>query len=160
MLCNLTNEWYLCRCKHGCYKSQFISKYLFPWKRLSFEEEFNSQFSNLIIAVNLQILSVFGSKHWESHRWDFFQNHWKILVKDFIFGNVASYIPAILLKKKLFLRHFSRILLRDSVGKITEQLFWRNLFQSKHFRPENFTSGVSRTLATFKMEFLVTLAVG
>ena len=31
-------------------------------------------------------------------------------------------------KKKLFLRHFSRILPIDSVGRIIEQLFWRDIF--------------------------------
>ena len=44
-------------------------------------------------------------------------------MKDFIFGNVADYRPAVFLKKELFFRHLSKILPQDSVGKIIEQLF-------------------------------------
>ena len=33
-------------------------------------------------------------------------------------------------------------------------------FQSEHFRTESFTGGVSRTLATYIIEFFVTLSVG
>ena len=44
-------------------------------------------------------------------------------MKEFIFGNVAGYRLAVLLKQEFFPRHFSRILPIDSVGKNIEQLF-------------------------------------
>ena len=44
-------------------------------------------------------------------------------MKEFIFGNGAGYRRAVLLEKESFLRHFSKILPIDSVGKIVEQLF-------------------------------------
>ena len=43
MLCNLTKGWYLCCHKHHWHKYQCISKYLFLWKHLSIEREFNNQ---------------------------------------------------------------------------------------------------------------------
>ena len=43
-------------------------------------------------------------------------------MKEFIFGNDAGYRPAVLLKKELFLKHFSRILSIYSVANIIEQL--------------------------------------
>ena len=43
-------------------------------------------------------------------------------MREFIFGNVSGYRLAFFLKMVSFLRHFSKILLIDSVGKITEQL--------------------------------------
>ena len=39
------------------------------------------------------------------------------------FGNVTGYRAAVLLKKELLLRYFSRILSIDTVSKIMEQLF-------------------------------------
>ena len=51
--------------------------------------------------------------HWKKKGFNHF-NH---------FGNVAGYLTAALLRKKLFLRHFSSTLPLDSVVKIMEQLF-------------------------------------
>ena len=36
--------------------------------------------------------------------WILYQNFWKVLVKEFIFGNVAGYSPAALLKKGLLFK--------------------------------------------------------
>ena len=91
-------------------------------------------FNNLIIALKLPrwpIKKIVGIRKqplrasWYS---EFFgQNLWRILVKEFIFGNVARYACSFT-KKKFFLWHFSWILLIDSVDKTIEQLFWRKPF--------------------------------
>ena len=54
----LTKGWYLCFHKQRCHKSQCISKYFFSRKHLSFKEELNNQFSNLIIAIKLSRAQV------------------------------------------------------------------------------------------------------
>ena len=97
MLCNFTRWCYLCCHKqHCCHKSQCISKYLFPWKLLSFEREINNQFGVLIIAIKfprrqikdswyseaatvsqIGVLNIFvkisGKYQWKSSFWTLFQ---------------------------------------------------------------------------------------
>ena len=79
--------------------------------------------------------SLLGSNYWEPDRYSefFLKNLWKILVKEFIFDNVAGCRPIVLLKKEFFLRHFSRILPQDLVCKVIEQVFWRKPIQLKQF---------------------------
>ena len=105
------------------------AKASFFWKGIQKSIQ-QSEYCNKTSKEADQRLSLFGSSHWEPDRHSefFLPNLWKILLKEFIFGNVAGYRPAVLLKKLFFLRHFSRILPIDSVGKMIEQLFWRNLF--------------------------------
>ena len=68
---------------------------------------------------------VFGISHWDPHRHSefvFFPNLWKILVKEMSFGQCYKLYACSFTKKEFLLRHFSKILPVDSVGKIiTEQ---------------------------------------
>ena len=63
MLCNLTKGWYLCCHKHHWHKYQCISNYLFLWKHLSIEREFNNQVKYLIIAVKLSRRQIKESRY-------------------------------------------------------------------------------------------------
>ena len=139
MLPNLTKRLYLCCEKHRYQKSPCISKCLIPWKHIYLERAFNNQFNNLIMAVKLPTIQrslVFGSSDWEPDRYSeyFLSKFLKIIFEEFIFANVTGYRPAVLLKKEFFLRHFSKILPIDSVGKIIDKLFWGKPFKSEHFR--------------------------
>ena len=75
-------------------------------------------------------------------------------------------MPAVLLKKELFLSTSpcSQAFLHDFAYRFSRQNYraaiLKKPFQSEHFRTDSFTSGVPTTLATYKMEFFVTLAVG
>ena len=55
-------------------------------------------------------------------------------MKEFISDNVAGYRPAVLLRKKFFLRHFSRILHIDLVNYRTVILKRRKHFKSEQFQ--------------------------
>ena len=107
-----------------------------PWKHLSFESEFNNQFNNHCsksFKRTNQRYSVFS--HWEIQVfWDFYQNLWKILVKEFIFGNDAGYMGGVRLKRT-FLRYFSKILPTDSVDKNYKIAFQTDFI--KTFSPTN-----------------------
>ena len=66
MLRELTKGWYQWCHKHHCHKSQCISKYLFPWKRFSFERKFNNKFNNLIIATKIPRTQIKDSRYSEA----------------------------------------------------------------------------------------------
>ena len=99
-------------------------------------------------------------------------------MKKLIFGNVAGYRSAVLLKRNSFLGISQGFCLTDSVKFFEEKPFSQNTssccfclcqqFPKKTKEvnilkvvTESFKSGVSRTLATtYKTEFFVTSAVG
>ena len=103
-------------------------------------------------------------------------------MKDFIFGNISGYRPAVLLKKEFFLKHFSKILPTDFSWQNYRTAILKKTFSIRTLRVAasvyvknflkktkdvniskvltgSFTSRVSRTFATYKAEFFVTLAV-
>ena len=128
MLRNLTKRWYLYCHKHYCHKSQCISKYLFPWKHLSYEREFN----NLITALKPPRRQIKDSWYLEAAT----ESHLGILsflskslsnTYEFIFGNVAGYRPALLLKKELS-GICQGIFLKNQLPKLWSSYFEGNLY--------------------------------
>ena len=85
-------------------------------------------FFALVWFMQLPLPRRFTTLHHFFHINFFCQNLRNILAKKFIFGNIASYMTATLLKREVFLRHFSRIFPTNSVGKIIEHLFLRKSF--------------------------------
>ena len=101
----------------------------FFWKRI---QQFN--YSN---RTSKETKSVFGSSHWEPHRYsELFQNLWKMLVKEFIFGNVVGYRPAVLQKKW---NSFSGIS-QEFCLQIHLVKSWNNYFEENLFN-QNISSG-------------------
>ena len=128
MLCNLTKEWYLCCHKHHWYKSQWCSQIFIPMKASFCWKDFNNQFNNLIIAVEFPSRQIKDSCYTEAATKShigilrFWSKSLKNTCERYHFWQYCS-----LLKRNSFTSISQRILLIDSVGKIIEQLFWRNL---------------------------------
>ena len=102
--------------------------------------QFNNQFNNLIIAIKRTRRQIKDSRSSDAATesqigilWFLLKIAEKCLWK-ISFWQCSKLYACSLTEKWIFFRHLLGFLPKDSVGKITQQLFWRRPFQLIHFQ--------------------------